>query len=153
MTIKSSNRTVVNVIGVPTILALTWSGGPLFGVFISIALIQSSIDKLIDRKGNLEWLSDHFSDTILRNFVPLVLLIITITELFSGLLLLSGAFINILFSNFDLLIIGFFLSAINFILLFFGQRIAKDYAGAAVIVNYFILNILGLISILFSFFK
>jgi len=125
----------------------------LIGVFISIALIQSSIDKLIDRKGNLEWLSDHFSDTILRNFVPLVLLIITITELLSGLLLLSGAFINILFSNFDLLIIGFFLSAINFILLFFGQRIAKDYAGAAVIVNYFILNILGLISILFSFFK
>ena len=125
----------------------------LIGVFISIALIQSSIDKLIDRKGNLEWLSDHFSDTILRNFVPLVLLIITITELFSGLLLLSGAFINILFSNFDLLIIGFFLSAINFILLFFGQRVAKDYAGAAVIVNYFILNILGLISILFSFFK
>jgi len=125
----------------------------LIGVFISIALIQSSIDKLIDRKGNLEWLSDHFSDTILRNFVPLVLLIITITELFSGLLLLSGAFINILFSNFDLLIIGFFLSAINFILLFFGQRIANDYAGAAVIVNYFILNILGLISILFSFFK
>ena len=125
----------------------------LIGVFISIALIQSSIDKLIDRKGNLEWLSDHFSDTILRNFVPLVLLIITITELFSGLLLLSGAFINILFSNFYLLIIGFFLSAINFILLFFGQRIANDYAGAAVIVNYFILNILGLISILFSFFK
>ncbi len=125
----------------------------LIGVFISIALIQSSIDKLIDRKGNLEWLSDHFSDTILRNFVPLVLLIITITELLSGLLLLSGAFINILFSNFDLLIIGFFLSAINFILLFFGQRIAKDYAGAAVIVNYFILNILGLISILFPFFK
>ena len=123
----------------------------LIAVFISIALIQSSIDKLIDRKGNLEWLSDHFSDTILRNFVPLVLLIITIMELLSGLLLLSGAFINILFSNFDLLIIGFFLSAINFILLFFGQRIAKDYAGAAVIVNYFILNIIGLISILFSF--
>ena len=90
----------------------------LIGVFISIALIQSSIDKLIDRKGNLEWLSNHFSDTILRNFVPLVLLIITITELFSGLLLLSGAFINILFSNFYLLIIGLFLSAINFILLF-----------------------------------
>ena len=43
----------------------------LIGVFLSIALIQSSIDKLIDRKGNLEWLSDHFSDTMLNNFVPL----------------------------------------------------------------------------------
>ena len=125
----------------------------LIGVFLSIALIQSSIDKLIDRKGNLEWLSDHFSDTMLNNFVPLALLIVTISELLSGLLLFLGAFINIIFSNIDLLIIGFCISAINFIFLFFGQRIAKDYAGAAVIVNYFILNILGLISILFSFFN
>ena len=125
----------------------------LIGVFLSIALIQSSIDKLIDRKGNLEWLSDHFSDTMLNNFVPLALLIVTISELLSGLLLFLGAFINIILSNIDLLIIGFCISAINFIFLFFGQRIAKDYAGAAVIVNYFILNILGLISILFSFFN
>ena len=125
----------------------------LIGVFISIALIQSSIDKIIDRKGNLEWLTDHFVDTILNNHVSLLLFIVTITELLSGLLLFFGAFINILFSNFDLLILGYCLSAINFIFLFLGQRIAKDYAGAAVIVNYFILNILGLISILFSFFK
>ena len=68
----------------------------LIGVFISIALIQSSIDKLIDRRGNLKWLSDHFSDTILINFVPLVLLIITIMELLSRLLLLSGAFIELI---------------------------------------------------------
>ena len=125
----------------------------LIGIFISIALIQSAIDKLNDRKGNLDWLSDHFSDTILNYFVPLLLLIITITELLSGFLLFIGVLFNILYSNIDLLVIGFFLSAINFILLFFGQRIAKDYAGAAVIVNYFILNILGLISILFSFIK
>ena len=125
----------------------------LIGIFISIALIQSAIDKLNDRKGNLDWLSDHFSDTILNYFVPLLLLIITITELLSGLLLFIGALFNILYSNIDLLVIGFLLSSINFIFLFFGQRVAKDYAGAAVIVNYFILNILGLISILFSFIK
>ncbi|MEE3195900.1 MAG: DoxX family protein [Candidatus Neomarinimicrobiota bacterium] len=125
----------------------------LIGIFISIALIQSAIDKLNDRKGNLDWLSDHFSDTILNYFVPLLLLLITITELLSGLLLFIGALFNILYSNIDLLVIGFLLSSINFIFLFFGQRVAKDYTGAAVIVNYFILNILGLISILFSFIK
>ena len=65
----------------------------------------------------------------------------------------NGVLLNILYSNIDLLVIGFLLSAINFIFLFFGQRVAKDYAGAGVIVNYFILNILGLISILFSFIK
>ena len=47
MTIKSSNRTVVNVIGVPTILALIWSGGPLFGVFISIVILLASREFLI----------------------------------------------------------------------------------------------------------
>ena len=122
----------------------------LIGIFISIALLQSGIDKVLDRKGNLSWLTDHFSNSILKNNVSLLLLTITIIELLSGFLLFLGALINILISNSDLLVVGFLTSSINFIFLFFGQRIAKDYAGAAVIVNYFILNILGLLSISFS---
>ena len=122
----------------------------LIGIFISIALLQSGIDKVLDRKGNLSWLTDHFSNSILKNNVSLLLLTITIMELLSGFLLLLGALFNILISNSDLLVLGFLTSSINFIFLFFGQRVAKDYAGAAVIVNYFILNMLGLLSISFS---
>ena len=122
----------------------------LIGIFISIALLQSGIDKVLDRKGNLSWLSDHFSDSILNKNVPLLLLIITIIELLSGFLLFLGALYNIIFSNSDLLILGFLTSSINFIFLFFGQRVAKDYDGAAVIVNYFILNMIGLLSISLS---
>jgi hypothetical protein len=33
------------------------------------------------------------------------------------------------------------LSALNLVMLFFGQRIAKDYAGAAALVPYFLLSI------------
>ena len=121
----------------------------LIGIFISIALLQSGIDKVLDRKGNLSWLSDHFSDSILNKNVPLLLLIVTIIELLSGFLLFLGALYNIIISNSDLLILGFLTSSINFIFLFFGQRVAKDYDGAAVIVNYFILNMLGLLSISF----
>jgi len=120
------------------------------GIFISIALLQSGIDKALDRKGNLSWLSDHFSDTILNKNVPLLLLIVTIIELLSGFLLFLGALYNIIISNSDLLILGFLTSSINFIFLFFGQRVAKDYDGAAVIVNYFILNMIGLLSISLS---
>ena len=123
----------------------------LIAIFISIALIQSGIDKINDRKGNLDWLIDHFSNTIFNNYVPFLLSILTVVELLSGIILISGALFNLLYSNFNILIIGFLLSSLNFIFLFLGQRIAKDYAGAAVIVNYFILNILGLISILYSF--
>ena len=122
----------------------------LIGIFISIALLQSGMDKVFDYKGNLSWLTDHFSNSILKNNVSLLLLTITIIELLSGFLLFLGALINILISNSELLVVGFLTSSINFIFLFFGQRIAKDYAGAAVIVNYFILNILGLLSISFS---
>jgi hypothetical protein len=120
------------------------------GIFISIALLQSGIDKVLDRKGNLSWLSDHFSDSILNKNVPLLLLIVTIIELISGFLLFLGALYNIIISNSDLLILGFLTSSINFIFLFFGQRVAKDYDGAAVIVNYFILNMIGLLSISLS---
>ena len=122
----------------------------LIGIFISIALLQSGIDKVLDRKANLSWLSDHFSDTILNKNVPLLLLIVTIIELLSGFLLFLGALYNIIISNSDLLILGFLTSSINFIFLFFGQRVAKDYDGAAVIVNYFILNMIGLLSISLS---
>ena len=66
------------------------------------------------------------------------------------LLLLLGGLYNIIISNNDLLILGFLTSSINFIFLFFGQRVAKDYDGAAVIVNYFILNMIGLLSISLS---
>ena len=122
----------------------------LIGIFISIALLQSGIDKVLDRKGNLSWLSDHFSDSILNKNVPLLLLIVTIIELLSGFLLFLGALYNIIFSNSNLLILGFLTSSISFIFLFFGQRVAKDYDGAAVIVNYFILNMIGLLSISLS---
>ena len=122
----------------------------LIGIFISIALLQSGIDKVLDRKDNLSWLSDHFSDSILNKNVPLLLLIVTIIELLSGFLLFLGALYNIIISNSDLLILGFLTSSINFIFLFFGQRVAKDYDGAAVIVNYFILNMIGLLSISLS---
>ena len=122
----------------------------LIGIFISISLLQSGIDKVLDPKGNLSWLSDHFSDTILNKNVPLLLLIVTIIELLSGFLLLLGGLYNIIISNSDLLILGFLTSSINFIFLFFGQRVAKDYDGAAVIVNYFILNMIGLLSISLS---
>jgi len=122
----------------------------LIGIFISIALLQSGMDKVFDYKGNLSWLTDHFSNSILKNNVSLLLLTITIIELLSGFLLFLGALINILISNSELLVVGFLTSSINFIFLFFGQRMAKDYAGAAVIVNYFILNMLGLLSISFS---
>ena len=61
MTIKSSNRTVVNIIGIPGILSLIWIGGPLFGVFISIVILLASREFLVitcdNNQGYLKWLT------------------------------------------------------------------------------------------------
>ena len=119
----------------------------LIGFFLSIALLQSGLDKIIDRKGNLEWLSGHFSNSPLRELVPLLLNVVTVLEIFAGSCTLIGSFVNLVNGNNMLLTAGLLVAALNFLALFFGQRIAKDYEGAAVLVNYFILNVLGLLSL------
>ena len=119
----------------------------LIGFFLSIALLQSGLDKIIDRKGNLEWLSGHFSNSPLRGLVPLLLNVVTVLEIFAGSSTLIGSFVNLVNGNNMLLAAGLLVAALNFSALFFGQRIAKDYEGAAVLVNYFILNVLGLLSL------
>ena len=119
----------------------------LIGCFLSIALLQSGLDKIIDRKGNLEWLSGHFSNSPLRGLVPLLLNVVTVLEIFAGSCTLIGSFVNLVNGNNMLLTAGLLVAALNFLALFFGQRIAKDYEGAAVLVNYFILNVLGLLSL------
>jgi len=119
----------------------------LIGLFLSIALLQSGFDKISDRIGNLEWLRGHFSDSPLHGLVPLLLNVVTVLEIFAGSCTLMGSFVNLVNGNNMLLTIGLLIAALNFLALFLGQRIAKDYEGAAVLVNYFILNIIGLLSL------
>ena len=119
----------------------------LIGLFLSIALLQSGFDKISDRIGNLEWLRGHFSDSPLHGLVPLLLSVITVLEIFAGTCTLIGSFLNLVNGNNIMLTIGLLIAALNFLALFVGQRIAKDYEGAAVLVNYFILSVLGLLSL------
>ena len=119
----------------------------LIGIFLSIALLQSGADKILNRNGNLEWLSSHFSNSPLSGLVPLLLNVVTILEIIGGSFTLIGSLMNLVNGNNILLTIGLLIAALNFLALFLGQRIAKDYEGAAVLVNYFVLNILGLLSL------
>ena len=118
----------------------------LIGFFIAAALVQSGLDKITDRKGNMDWLMGHFSKTFLSSSVPIMLTVVTLLELAGGLLCGIGA-LMVLFGECSLwLMYGLIISGVNFLMLFFGQRIAKDYEGAAVLVGYFILVILGLLT-------
>ena len=118
----------------------------LIGFFIAAALVQSGLDKITDRKGNIDWLMGHFSKTFLSSSVFIMLTVVTLLELAGGLLCGIGA-LMVLFGECSLwLMYGLTISGVNFLMLFFGQRIAKDYEGAAALVGYFILVILGLLT-------
>ena len=107
----------------------------------SILFIQSGLDKVFDWKGNLEWLTGHFSKTFLSGMVPMMLATITVMELATGFTSAFGMIKFLLTGSADLIFYASALGATSIIALFFGQRVAKDYPGAAVLVPYFILLI------------
>lgn len=113
-------------------------------LFTAITFLQSGLDKLIDWKGNYEWLTGHFQGTFMGGMVSLLLGIILVLEVISGLLALIAVFT--LWSSDSLLlsIWALGLAALTLLMLLFGQRVAKDYAGAFTIVGYFIVVIFGL---------
>jgi diacylglycerol kinase len=116
----------------------------LVSAFLAILFLQSGIDKIVDRQGNEEWLKGHFAKSPLAGMVSLLFGILTIVELAAG--VLSGVgFVALLFThNPTIAFYGAILSAIAILCLFFGQRIAKEYAGAAVLVPYFLLTIVAI---------
>ena len=118
----------------------------LIAIFLSIAFLQSGLDKITDRKGNLEFLNIHFGDSFLLKTIPFMLFILTFLELMGSLMLGYGVYYA--FTSWSTLLIfyGFVVLAITIIILFAGQRIAKDYLGAADLVPYFILIMLGIMS-------
>ncbi len=115
-------------------------------IFLSIAFIQSGLDKIIDRKNNYEFFNTHFSNTFLKNFTTISLTMLTLLELIGGIMLIYGIYYAFVERTTLWIFYGLVLLSITVILLFFGQRIAKDYVGAADLVPYFILIMLGIMS-------
>ena len=118
----------------------------LIALFLAICFLQSGIDKIIDRKGNLDWLTGHFSNSPLKNLVPLLLMVITLTELLGGFLCTVGIIDFFINGTKELILYGFIINGLTLIALFWGQRLVKDYEGASVLVGYFIITIIGILS-------
>lgn len=108
-------------------------------LFVAILFIQSGLDKVFDWKGNLEWLTGHFSKTFLARMVPMMLGTITLMEIVTGLAAATGIVYFLVTGSLIVVFAAGVLGAASLTALFFGQRIAKDYPGAAVLVPYFLL--------------
>jgi len=108
-------------------------------VLVAILFIQSGLDKVFDWKGNLEWLTGHFKETFLSGMVPMMVGTITVLELLTGFLSVIGIVYFLISGSLVLVFWTAVIGAASIVGLFFGQRVAKDYEGAAVLVPYFIL--------------
>lgn len=111
-------------------------------LMVSILFIQSGLDKVFDWKGNVAWLTGHFSKTFLSRFVWLMLAQITVMELVTGFLAAAGIVYFLAAGSTILIFYASIIGIASITALFFGQRVAKDYPGAAVLVPYFILLII-----------
>jgi uncharacterized membrane protein YphA (DoxX/SURF4 family) len=129
-----------------------WLG--LFGaLFLAIVFLQSGLDKLLNYKTELAWIQQKFSHSALHRYVGLLFFILAIAETISGVFSLSGAFQIFFASENSLALIGAWCSSVTMLMLIFGQRVTKDYTGAAALIPYFIATLLVLYSLAIFFYR
>lgn len=123
----------------PILLAQTFAC-----LFFAAAFLQSSLDKIFDWKGNLGFLQGHFSKTPMARAVPAMLAVVTLLELATGVVSVIGALLLWIGHTSEWATVAMGLAALTLLVLFAGQRIAKDYVGAAVLAAYFAVALIGL---------
>ena len=116
----------------------------LLSLFVAILFTQSGIDKVMNWNGEKAFYKEHFSKTFLKNTIGLLMPVITLSELAAGILSSIGVIIILLSGNTEIAFLGMLMAVLSIIQLFFGQRVAKDYAGSATLVPYFLVTIAGL---------
>jgi hypothetical protein len=115
-------------------------------LFFAVAFVQSGSDKVFDWSGNAEWLADHFAESPLKGRATALLAVVTVVELAAGLACLAGVAFSLSPDPGIVPTVGLGLSCLALTMLFFGQRVAKDYPGAAVLAAYFAVALAGLLA-------
>jgi len=116
----------------------------LVSAFLAVLFLQSGIDKVVDRRGNREYLNQHFARSPLAGTVGPMFVVITILEVSAGALSGVGCALLLLTHDSTVAYLGAVVAGVNIVALFFGQRLSKDYAGAAALVPYFLLALAGI---------
>lgn len=117
-------------------------------VFMSILFIQSGMDKIFHYKGNQQWIDSFFEKSIFKGYTRILLPLLSLLEMSSGFLCLWAVFYAKNMAN-AIGFYGLFLCSITFLGLFLGQRVAKDYVGAANIPAYFVVCLIGILTYIF----
>ncbi len=118
----------------------------LVAAFFAVVFTQSALDKVLDRDGNLGYFTDHFKNSLFpAAAMPLLLTALAALEGLAGGLcalgVLTGSFLH---PGWGIAAMGVTVSGLALLALLLGQRLAKDYAGAAVVAAYFAVALIGI---------
>lgn len=118
----------------------------LVTAFFAVVFLQSGLDKVTDSEGNLEFLRGHFKNSPFpSDTVTLLFWVLTAFELLAGVLCGLGVlFLSFRRPGMNLASAGIGMAGLALLSLMTGQRLVKDYAGAAVVAAYFAVALLGL---------
>src|SRR5579862_2013733 len=90
--------------------------------FFTILFLQSGLDKVVDWKGNLDWLKGHFSQAFFSKATPLLLAVMTGMELLTC--LVSAFAIVVIWTSGpqEVPMVAMTLACASLLMLFTGQR-------------------------------
>jgi uncharacterized membrane protein YphA (DoxX/SURF4 family) len=106
--------------------------------FLAVLFLQSGLDKVLDRRGNLTYFRSVFERSALRRFSKAALTLITLLEISAGVVSAAGCLTLVFERDESMAFVGAVLGSLAILCLFAGMRLLKDQAGAASIVPYFL---------------
>lgn len=116
----------------------------LTAAFLAVLFLQSGLDKVFDRDGNAAFLREHFDNSPLAGQVDIMLTVVTVFEVLAGSLSGLGTLALLFWGGHTFAYWGAVVASVTVVMLFFGQRMARDYAGAATLVPYFLVTQLAI---------
>lgn len=113
-------------------------------LFILITFGYSGYEKTIDWKGQILWLQKHFEHRFLYKYIPTLLGILIFLDAVTFLLCCIALIELLLYQQQFFGLMASSAAAIVLLCLLYGQRVAKDFQGAATISIYFGIIVLSL---------
>ena len=111
--------------------------------FILISFLFSALEKIFNWNSSIVYYKDHFKNSFIKNYIRPLLIIVIFSEIITCILGSIGTYLILKERDFKFALFTTIAATITLFALLIGQRIAKDYAGAANITIYIILTILG----------
>jgi putative oxidoreductase len=113
-------------------------------VFAAILFLQSGLDKLINYGDNLQYISSVFAKTGFNKISTVLFVLITVMEITTAMWSVFGAVMLLWKGDAEWARRALMMGTATLLCLFAGQRVAKDYAGAAGIVPYILVFLFGM---------